>query len=50
MLPLGYPWVPSKNVRPFGLSVWPANADIYIYMSEEIYYIELISFRRKFKI
>ena len=38
MLLQGYPWVPSKNVSPFGPSVWPAIAIIYI--SEELYYIE----------
>ena len=25
----GYPWVPSKNVSPFGPAVLPAIADIY---------------------
>ena len=28
----GYPWVPSKNVSPFGPAVWPAFANINIYM------------------
>ena len=35
--PRGYSRVPSKNVSPFGPAFWPAIANIYIYMSEELY-------------
>ena len=46
MLPLGYPWHSSKNASPFGPAVWSVIANIYvctnfyIYMCEELYYIE----------
>ena len=33
--------VPSKNVSQFGPAVWPAIAN-QIYMSEELYYIDVI--------
>ena len=39
LLPPGHAWVLSKNVSPFGQAIWPAIADIY--MSEELYYIEM---------
>ena len=39
MLPLGHPWVPSTNFRPFGPAVWSDIANRQIYMSEENYYI-----------
>ena len=29
MLPPVYPWIPSKNVSPFGPAVWPALGNIY---------------------
>ena len=29
ILPQGYPWVPSKNISPFGSAVWPAIRNIY---------------------
>ena len=48
--PSGYPCVPSKMFNQFVLAVWPAIANIYthtytntykyIYMSEELYYID----------
>ena len=31
-LPLGYPWVPSKNVSLFGLAIWPAITNICIFL------------------
>ena len=43
MLTPGYSRVPLKTFSQFGLAVWPAIADIYIYiyMSEELSYIDL---------
>ena len=46
MIPPGYPWV-LKNVRKFWLAVWPALANIEIYilyicMNEEFYYITVL--------
>ena len=29
MLIPGQPWIPSKNVRPFGSAVYPAISNIY---------------------
>ena len=45
-----YPWVSSKKFSQFGPAVWPTIANIYtntkeyIYMSDEVYYIEKIYF------
>ena len=40
MLPIRYPWVPSQNVSQFGPTVWPAIANMYKYMSDQLYYTE----------
>ena len=39
MLPPWYPWVPSKDFSQFGPAVWPAiaNINMFINMSEELY-------------
>ena len=40
MLLPGYPWVPSKNFSKFGIAVWPAIPDIYIYILIYKYFLK----------
>ena len=38
MIPPGYSWIPSKNISPFALAVWPAIGNMYTNVL--FYYIE----------
>ena len=40
-LATGVPVSYLKNVNQSNLAVWPAMANVYIYMREELYYIDV---------
>ena len=47
MLSLWYRWVPSKNVSLFGPAIWPAIADIYLNIYEQIALLDYFMYNDK---